>query len=62
MPNAGGRYEIRNGKRVLTHQTKPSPAKAPDSKSTAAPVRAEAVATKPAKPAAKQEGSSNGNE
>ena len=58
MPSIGGRYEIRNGKRVLTHQTKPAPTKsanAPESKPEANPAKTEAVAPKPAKAAAKQE-------
>ncbi|KIN13490.1 hypothetical protein [Halomonas sp. KHS3] len=58
MPSKGGRYEIRDGKRVLTHQTKPAPvktAKAPDSKPAAASVKADAVAPKPTKAVAKKE-------
>ncbi|QKS24186.1 MULTISPECIES: hypothetical protein [Halomonadaceae] len=56
MPSIGGRYEIRDGKRVLTHETKPAPvktAKAPDSKP--ASVKADAVAPKPTKAVAKKE-------
>lgn len=57
MPSIGGRYEIRDGKRVLTHQTKAAtakPAKAEPQTPAAAPAKTEAVAPKPAK-AAKQE-------
>ncbi|MCC5904094.1 MAG: hypothetical protein JJT87_19455 [Halomonas sp.] len=56
MPSIGGRYEIRNGKRVLTHQTKPAttkPAKAEPHPPAAAPAKTDAP--KPAKAAAKQE-------
>ncbi len=56
MPSIGGRYEIRDGKRVLTHQTKAAtakPAKAEPQTPAAAPAKTEAP--KPAKAAAKQE-------
>ncbi|AYF35630.1 hypothetical protein CUU95_18215 [Vreelandella alkaliphila] len=58
MPNAGGRYVVRNGKRELVHNTKPTPAKpakAADTKLAAAPVKTDTAAPKPAKAAAKQE-------
>jgi len=58
MPSQGGRYEIRNGERVLVHRTKPTPmktAKAGQPQPAAAPVQTETAAPKPAKAAAKQE-------
>lgn len=58
MPNQGGRYRIRNGKRELVHRTKPASAataKAAKPKPVAAPAKAETAAHKPAKAAAKQE-------
>lgn len=58
MPNAGGRYEIRGGKRVLVHNTQPTPAqpvKAARATPAAAPVPATSAALKPAKAAAKPE-------
>ncbi|RUR34477.1 hypothetical protein [Vreelandella nanhaiensis] len=58
MPNAGGRYEIRDGKRELVHRTKPSPvqpAKAVQSQFAAAPVKTDTAAPKPTTPVAKQE-------
>lgn len=58
MPNAGGRYEIRGGKRVLVHNTQPTPAKpakAAQATPAAAPVPATSAAPKPAKAAAKPE-------
>lgn len=62
MPNAGGRYVIRDGKRELVHRTQPTPtkkpAKAAESKPAAAPVKTDTAATKPAK-AAKQEVTGN---
>jgi hypothetical protein len=56
MPNAGGSYEIRGGKRVLVHNTQPTPVKpvTAATKQPAAPVKTDA-APKPAKAAAKQE-------
>ena len=62
MPNAGGRYVVRNGKRVLEHRTKPTPteyAKAPEPTPAAAPTKTETAATKPTKAAAKQEVTGN---
>jgi hypothetical protein len=63
MPNAGGRYVIRDGKRELVHRTQPTPtkkpAKAAESKPAAAPVKTDTAATKPAKAAAKQEVTGN---
>jgi len=62
MPNAGGRYIIRNGKRVLEHRTKPTPteyAKAPEPKPAATPAKTETAAPKPAKAAAKPEVTGN---
>lgn len=57
MPSIGGRYEIRNGERVLVHRTKPAttkkPAKAEQQTPAATPAKTEAP--KPAKAAAKQE-------
>ncbi|CBV44063.1 hypothetical protein [Halomonas elongata] len=44
MVNHGGRYEIRDGKRVLVHRTKP----APDPKPKAPAPKATKAATKPA--------------
>lgn len=58
MPSEGGQYRIKNGKRELVHRTKPTPvktAKADKQQPDAAPAKPEAVAPKPAKPAAKQE-------
>lgn len=58
MPSQGGRYDIRNGERVLVHRTKPAstkPAKAADSTTATASTKTEATAPKPAKAAAKQE-------
>lgn len=59
MPSQGGRYEIRNGERVLVHRTKPAPtkkpAKAAESKPAAAPVKTDIAAPKPTKAVAKQE-------
>jgi hypothetical protein len=56
MPNQGGRYEIRDGKRELVHRTQPAPSTQPQ-----APARSPATTKpepkavpKPAKPAAKQ--------
>lgn len=56
MPNTGGRYEIRGGKRVLVHNTQPTPAKPATEANTqpAAPVKTD-PAPKPAKAAAKPE-------
>ena len=51
MPNAGGRYVIRNGKRELMHETKPAP-KSPAKAEQVQP--AKGASSKPAK-AAKQE-------
>ncbi|MGE4534655.1 hypothetical protein [Halomonas sp.] len=57
MPNHGGRYEIRDGKRELVQRTKPAPDPDPQPKAPAKPA-AKADPTpepKPAtKPAAKQ--------
>ena len=60
MPNAGGRYEIRGGNRVLVHNTQPTPAKpvTAATKQPAAPVKTDA-APKTAKAAAKQEVDTN---
>lgn len=63
MPNAGGRYEIRGGKRVQVHNTNPAPrkkapkpgAKTPEPTPAAVPVNAESAAPKPTKPVAKKE-------
>lgn len=62
MPRQGGRYEIRGGKRVLVHNTKPTPteyAKAPEPTPATAPAKTETAASKPAKAAAKQEVTGN---
>ncbi|MFI0472240.1 hypothetical protein ACGLWX_05890 [Halomonas sp. HMF6819] len=52
MPNAGGSYEIRNGERVLVHNTQPAPRQKPDEQA-AAPAASETAARAPrtAKPA-----------
>ncbi|WP_447043967.1 hypothetical protein [Vreelandella sp. H-I2] len=59
MPSQGGRYEIRNGERVLVHRTKPAPtkqpAKAAQPPAVAVPVKTDTAASKPAKAADKQE-------
>lgn len=57
MPSEGGRYRIKNGKRVLEHRTKPTPvktAKADEQQTGAATAKPE-TAPKPAQSAAKQE-------
>lgn len=56
MPNAGGCYVIRDGKRELVHRTKPTPThtKAPAKKAAGAPVKTETAAPKPAKAAKKE--------
>ncbi len=61
MPNAGGRYEIRGGKRVLVHNTQPAPAQPAkaETEQPAATVPATPAAQKPAKAAAKQEVDTN---
>ncbi|MBB3142193.1 hypothetical protein [Halomonas organivorans] len=46
MPNHGGRYEIRDGKRVLVERTKPAPEARPEA-------RPKATAKAEPKPAAK---------
>lgn len=46
MVNHGGRYEIRDGKRVLVHRTKPAPDPKPTPKAPAP--KATKTATKPA--------------
>lgn len=46
MVNLGGRYEIRDGKRVLVHRTKPAPEPKPTPKAPAP--KATKAATKPA--------------
>lgn len=58
MPSEGGQYRIKNGKRELVHRTKPAPVNT-EEKSKPNAVQS---AGKPAKPAAKQEGSNNGSE
>lgn len=56
MPNQGGRYEIRDGKRELVHRTQPAPSTQPQAPARpSAAVKTELkAAPKPAKPAAKQ--------
>lgn len=62
MPSEGGRYRIKNGKRVLEHRTKPTPVKtekADKQQTGAASAKPETAAPKPAKSAAKQEVTGN---
>lgn len=60
MPNAGGRYVMRNGKRERVHNTAPTPATPPPEDKAEAPRDAVAPAlaapkAKPAIPAAKED-------
>lgn len=49
MPNAGGRYEIRGGKRVRVDNTQPAPESKPSAKATADATAAKSAKTKPIK-------------
>lgn len=56
MPNQGGRYEIRDGKRELVHRTQLAPRTQTQAQAGPAPAAnpAPKATQKPAKPAAKQ--------
>lgn len=56
MPNQGGRYEIRDGKRELVHRTQLAPRTQPQAQAEPPLVAKPApkATQKPAKPAAKQ--------